>query len=280
MNGILTRQHNARDKKAVLILTVSVLAFVVMTLTQDYVRASFKNSAFYFSEAFMFSSFWWIFAPLLFAQYLAVKHKKTKRLWFQLAIIVVPLVVHLLAFPFLVWALSKTFYYHTYAFQQTFRYALSEHSYLLVLLYAVPVSTYRFLTQRRKSEEVISETEERSTTNQFVDTLLVSEGKKKLRIAVREILYLSASSPYISVHLNDKKYLYNETLKSISTKLHPEQFVRVHKSTIVNIEMVASYTTRLNGDYDLTMNNNAKLRVSRNFASDLKKLFSKASNPI
>jgi hypothetical protein len=33
--------------------------------------------------------------------------------------------------------------------------------------------------------------------------------------------------------------------------------------------MVASYTTRLNGDYDLKMKNNVQLRVSRNFATDL-----------
>ncbi len=88
-------------------------------------------------------------------------------------------------------------------------------------------------------------------------------------------MYFSANPPYINLHLEGKKYLYNETLKSISVKLNPEQFVRVHKSTIVNIKMVASFTTRLNGDYDLTLNNYTQIRVSRNFAADFKDLFNK-----
>lgn len=112
-------------------------------------------------------------------------------------------------------------------------------------------------------------------TTQFTTTLVVADGNKKQSIKVSEILYISANPPYINIFIEGKKYLQNETLKSISATLNPEQFVRIHKSTIVNIEMVASYTSRLNGDYDLAMKNNVQLRVSRNFAADFKNRFNK-----
>ncbi|MBL0146556.1 MAG: LytTR family transcriptional regulator [Chitinophagaceae bacterium] len=143
------------------------------------------------------------------------------------------------------------------------------------MLYSIPVLAFQFFAKKTKSEETIPESKKEDNTAQFISTFLVTDRNRKTSIAISEILYFSANPPYINIHLKDNKYLYNETLKSISIKLDPEQFVRVHKSTIINIKMVVSYTTRLNGDYDLTMKNNIQLRVSRNFATDFKNLFNK-----
>jgi LytTr DNA-binding domain len=270
MNNILTTKFNTTDRKVAFALTLFVLAFVVLILTQDFLRSGLKNSSFYLSESFLFSSFWWLFAPLLFTQYVAIKHKNKERLYFQIAIIVLPIFIHLFAFPCLVWVISSVFYYHTFSFQQTLRYTLSEHLYLLVLMYSIPVLAFQFF-----SKKLVSQTQNKGIPNPFISNILVTDGHRKHHVVVSEILYFSANTPYINIHLEDKKYLHNETLKSISIKLDTEQFVRVHKSTIVNIKMVTSYTTRLNGDYDLTMKNNVQLRVSRNFAYDFKNLFNK-----
>ena len=162
-----------------------------------------------------------------------------------------------------------------FCFQQTFIYTLSEHLYLLVLFYSIPALAFQYFTKKTKLVESIPETQNESIENKFISTVVVSDGHKKQSIIVSEILYFSANPPYINIHLESKKYLHNETLRSVSLKLKPEQFVRVHKSTIVNIKMVASFTTRLNGDYDLTMKNNVTLRLSRNFASDFKSQFNK-----
>ena len=275
MNKTLTTNFSITDRKAALVLTLLVLAFVVLTLTQDFLRSDLKNSAFYFSESLMFSSFWWLFAPLLFAQYFAVKRKNRMRVEFQVAIIILPIFLHVFAFPFLVWVLSALFYYHTYSFQQTFRYTLSEHLYLLILLYSIPVLALQIFSKKAKLAAPVSETQKESNVNQFISSIMISEGNKKHNIIVSEILYFSATPPYINLHLEGRKYLHNETLKSISIKLNPAHFVRIHKSTIVNIKIVASYTTRLNGDYDVMLKNNVQLRVSRNFATNFKNQFNK-----
>ena len=180
--------------------------------------------------------------------------------------------MHLLAFPFLVWAVSFVFYDHTFSFQQTLRYALSEHLYQLIIMYTLPFLYYQFFTKKAEAGEKILIAEQKPTSG-YIATIIVSDGSKKFPLNVADAFYFAASPPYISIHLADKKYLNYETLKSISLKLNPEEFVRVHKSTIINIKMVASYATRRNGDYDLTMKNNVTLRVSRSFASDFKNLF-------
>lgn len=275
MNRTLAGKSNLTNSAAAFILTLLVLVIVVLTLSQDLLRAHLKNSAFYFSESFMFSSFWWLFAPLLFAQFSAVKYINRKKLKMRAILIICPICLHLFSFPFLVWVLSKIFYYHTYSFQQTFKYTLSEHLYLLFLFYSIPMLTFQFLSKKGKLGTQSSETQEERIENQFISFIIVSDGNKKQSVVVSEILYFSANPPYINLHLEGKKYLHTETLKSIVIKLNPAEFVRVHKSTIVNIYMVTSYTTRYNGDYDLKMKNNLQLRVSRNFATDFKILFNK-----
>lgn len=272
---MLTTKFSISNKQAAFGLIMLVFAFVTLTLTQDYLRATLKNSAFYFSESFMFSSFWWLFAPLLYAQYFVARYKNNKQLKFQLAIIGLPVLLHLFAFPFLLWMVSSAFYYHTYSIQQTLSYTLSEHAYLLVLFYSIPVLICQFFSEKIKLVAPVFEIRDDLIEQQFITTILISEGNKKHHVNVADILYCSANPPYIYLHLDCKKYLHSETLKSISGKLNPGQFVRVHKSTIVNIKMVASYTTRLNGDYDLILKNNVQLRVSRSFAIDFKDLFNK-----
>jgi hypothetical protein len=273
MNIILTTKFSKTDRRAAVVLILLVLAFVVLIIIQDFVRSNLKNSTFYFSESFMFSSFWWLFAPLLFTQYFVLTHKNKNRLGFNVALIVLPVFLHLFAFPFLVWLLSAALYYHTYSFQQTFRYGISEHLYLLLSFYSIPALVFWFVTNKAQSVKTVSSIQNDGFIKQFISNILVSDGHKKHNIAVSDITYFAASPPYINLHLEGKKYLHNETLKSISIKLNPEHFVRVHKSTIVNIKMVSSYRTRLNGDYDLTMKNDVQLRVSRNYATDFKNLF-------
>ena len=276
MEGSLITRLSSKDKKVFIVLSLSVAALAMLTLMQDLLRSCLRNIAFYFSESFMFSTFWWLFAPLLFAQYITVRLKENKNLYFQLIVFVLPIILHLFSFPFLVWVLSGLFYYHTYALRQTLQYTLSEQLFQLVTMYSVPVFAYQYITKKSKPTAKVFISEMAIDMNHFLENILVAEGTRKFNVVVSEVLFFTASPPYISIHLDDKKYLHNGTLKSISQKLNPEHFVRVHKSTIVNIKMVASYSSRLNGDYDLKMINDVTLRLSRNFAADFKNLYVKS----
>ncbi|MBK8516708.1 MAG: LytTR family transcriptional regulator [Saprospiraceae bacterium] len=275
MKNKLTIKLGIVDRNAIFVLILLFLAFVVLTVAQDFLQSDLNNSAFYFSESLLFSSFWWIFAPLLFVQYIILRRRIIRRLTLHIALILLPIIVHLFAFPFLVWTISRIFYYHTFAFQQTFRYTLSEHLYLLVLFYSIPDLVFQFFVKKEKSVKSVPETQSQSTQNKYINAVVVAEGYKKLSITVSDIFYFSANPPYINIHLENKKYLHDETLKSVSLKLNPDQFVRVHKSTILNIKKVVSYKSRLNGDYDLTMKNNTVLRLSRNYTTNFKNLFNK-----
>lgn len=118
------------DRKAASALALLVIAFVVLTWAQDLLRSNINISAFYFTESLMFSTYWLLFAPLLFAQYFAVKYKHKKSVLFQIAIIILPVFIHLFAFPFIVWVLSTIFI--------TTAFPLNKHSIILYLNMYIP----------------------------------------------------------------------------------------------------------------------------------------------
>jgi two-component system LytT family response regulator len=53
------------------------------------------------------------------------------------------------------------------------------------------------------------------------------------------------------------------------------RFVRIHRSTIVNIQSVSKWTSRGNGDYDLLMSEGTLLRLSRNYAQAFREAMEK-----
>lgn len=79
---------------------------------------------------------------------------------------------------------------------------------------------------------------------------------------VNSILYCSAEGAYTKVHLTDKRsLLISRTLGDIEEMLPPEIFVRIHHSTLVNLNAVTHYH-RTDGGY-VVMNTNEKLMVSK-----------------
>lgn len=259
-------------KKKALLLAALALVFGLATIITDGFESYFHGTGFYFSESLMFSSFWWLFIPFLYAQFILLKNNKKPVVHCLLA--AVAAAAHLFAFPALVWLISKLFYYHTFSYLQTFRFGLSEHAIKLALLYTIPAGFY--LYYRRKMEKNIQAAAETGHTkpHEFLTAFLVSEGNRHISIPLNEVLYISASSPYINLHRKNHKHLYKASLRSVCEQIDPGQFARVHKSSVVNIGQVSFFTSRLNGDYDLVMSNGDELRVSRNYARAFKEKFS------
>jgi hypothetical protein len=246
-------------------------------MVQDLLEANFNRSAFYFSESFIFSLFWWLFVPLLYAQYRFVETKNSRNLLAMIPLVALPVLFHLVAFPAVVWLVSSVLYFHTFRFQQTFQYGLSEYLLQLFLFYSIPVLALQYFKAKAQSRLTPNEESPMNGTNQQT-TLVVSEGGKRTRIAFADVHFITANPPYINIHHKQKKYLHNETLKSISERIGSNEFVRIHKSTIINMKEVQSYKSRLNGDDDVLMKNGTQLRLSRIYAPNFKGRFHQGSS--
>jgi DNA-binding LytR/AlgR family response regulator len=74
------------------------------------------------------------------------------------------------------------------------------------------------------------------------DSLFVRSDRKMVRVILSEIDYIESISDYIRIHLKGKKIVTRETLTGIEQKLPGNKFLRIHRSFIVNIDAVDSFT--------------------------------------
>lgn len=253
-------------------IIVSCLFFlIVATIILDFIYSLFQNSSFFISESLLFSSFWLLFFPLT---KLLLKLILPNKLWQNICFTALITCFHLSIYPALIWFLSKTFYYHTFPYWQTFNFGITEYAVKSILIYGFVVT---FFVYKNKSQRRTMLPQEKQTLKQdFISSIITSDrNNKKVIIDVNEILYFSANSPYVNIFHLSKKYLHTETLKSLETQLDDKQFIRIHKSHIVNSAKIISIQSRKNGDYDVTLIDNTNLRMSRNYVADFKSKFGK-----
>lgn len=254
------------------ILSVCLALFILATIVLDYLFSHFQNSAFYISESLLFSTYWVLFFPLL--TFVLKLIKKTEKVELKLLCISSAIIFHLFSYPTLVWILSKTFYYHTFPYWQTFNFGLSTYLIKTVIIYGFSLAAFTLLNKTIQAQQRSKEAAEEADKKNFISSILISDGhNKKLLLQVNDILYFSANSPYINIYHLSKKHLYTETLKSLENQLNDNQFVRIHKSYIVNIDKISSIQSRQNGDYDIALSDHTILRLSRNYAKNFKSRF-------
>jgi hypothetical protein len=251
-------------------LIVAVLFFTAVTLFIDWFEAVYNHSAYYLEESFLFSSFWWLLGPLIYFQFrLAAQFSRP---WHLSWLILAPAVLHLFIYPLLVAFISWLFYEHTFAISQTLGFAIPTYSIPLLLLYSLPLIGFLFyqhfkVTTIQQVEKQVSPETAGSPTPSL---LMVSDRNQKIPVKTADIMYITANYPYVDLHHVQKKYIHSESLKAMLEKLDERCFVRVHKSAVVNLYYLRSFTSRHNGDYDLLMQNNQIIRLSRNYASAFK----------
>ena len=87
--------------------------------------------------------------------------------------------------------------------------------------------------------------------------------EKTLVIDADSIDWIEAADYYVSLHCGDHSHLLRETMDALERELDPEQFLRVHRSAIVNLARVCEVHPLFRGDCELQLVNGAKVKLSR-----------------
>jgi two-component system, LytTR family, response regulator len=89
-------------------------------------------------------------------------------------------------------------------------------------------------------------------------------------LAPGDILWIESDGDYVRLHSTDKSRFVRMSLQKMMERLDPKHFVRIHRSTIVNLRHMKKAGPALYGEYSVELTNGTKLRVSRTFVHDLK----------
>lgn len=87
---------------------------------------------------------------------------------------------------------------------------------------------------------------------------------------VRDIDWIEAEGVYVNFHVGSKVYLYRATVGQLQKRLDPKQFVRVHRSTIVNTDRILELRPKTHGGYSIILKDKKEeLTMSRGWRRQL-----------
>jgi two-component system LytT family response regulator len=104
------------------------------------------------------------------------------------------------------------------------------------------------------------------------DRLVVKSNGRILFIRTTDVDWVEAADNYVSLHVGKESYLLRETMNSLEGRLPAEQFVRISRSAIVNIEQIRELKPLFHGDYAVILRNDTQLTLSRSYRSKLQQL--------
>lgn len=101
--------------------------------------------------------------------------------------------------------------------------------------------------------------------------LVIQDGRNPIQlIPYQDIIWIDAAGDYMCVHTQTETYVMRARLKSLIDERLPDVFVRIHKSTVVNLTYIEKLQPLSNSEYNAVLQNEKVLKVSRTYAKALK----------
>lgn len=111
----------------------------------------------------------------------------------------------------------------------------------------------------------------------YAAVLPIRTDTETIRLPVLRIDWIDAAGDYMCVHAEGNTYVLRETMKALESLLDPNQFARVHRSTIVNIERVRSLRPHMNGEFFLTLHGGQELKLSRSYRDRVEQMLGRSA---
>ena len=111
--------------------------------------------------------------------------------------------------------------------------------------------------------------EERTRDEPYLERIAV-QGRGKARIVpVDDLTHITADGSYAELHTEDDTYVIRERMKTLTARLDPEAFARVHRSAIVRLEKIELLLRGGGGDYAVRLQDGTRIPVSRSRVDEL-----------
>jgi len=84
----------------------------------------------------------------------------------------------------------------------------------------------------------------KTAKDSIIDTFLVKSGGSKVRVNTNDILYAQAFDMYCHLYTTERRFTVSSTLKEVTEKLAGPNFIRIHKSFLINLRAIDSVTSK------------------------------------
>jgi two-component system LytT family response regulator len=90
-------------------------------------------------------------------------------------------------------------------------------------------------------------------------------------VMTEEIDWIEAAGTYVTLHAGGEEYLYRAGLAMVAERLDPFKFVRIHRSSIVNLKSIAHLERVSHGEFQVVLRTGKRLRLRRSYRAEVEK---------
>jgi two-component system LytT family response regulator len=95
------------------------------------------------------------------------------------------------------------------------------------------------------------------------DRIMARAGEETAVLRVEDIDWIEARNYCVKLHVGGREYLLRETMTRIGARLDPDKFVRIHRSSIINLDRLESLQPFFRGGYIVRLRDGTRLQLSR-----------------
>lgn len=136
------------------------------------------------------------------------------------------------------------------------------------LIICIVFYAYRFIIVRLQGEARFLDSDSQNKEENQRSQFLVKMLDREYLVKVNDIDWVQSASNYVVLHCGKRSYPMRETMKNLSEELTADQFLRVHRTAIVNLDKVQSLKDK--GDSSLSLHSGATVPVSKTYLPDLR----------
>ena len=114
-------------------------------------------------------------------------------------------------------------------------------------------------------ELAATDADDAPASNRFEKLINIKDRGQIFRVDVDSIERIDAAGDYMCIYTGETTLILRETMKDLEKRLDPRRFQRVHRSTIVNLDLVKQVKPHTNGECFLVLESGAQVKVSRSY---------------
>ncbi|MBA5605685.1 response regulator [Duganella sp. FT3S] len=117
----------------------------------------------------------------------------------------------------------------------------------------------------QRFERVLARAKERLRISGETRRFIIKNGNTLEVVKFGDVDWVEASDYYATLHVGSRTHLLRRSLADLDLLLAAHGFVRIHRSTIVNLDRIASLGIREDGEYEVVLQCAQRLRISRRY---------------
>lgn len=151
-----------------------------------------------------------------------------------------------------------------------------------------PYNEERFLRTLGRAKELISNVqaaeiraniinavEHIRQKSSYLERILIKTPGRMFFISLDKVHWIKSEGNYLRINLAESSYLIRDTVSNFQAHIDPKRFLRIHRSTIVNLEMVKEMVEKTHGDYKVLLYDGTELTFSRHYRVNLSRFESR-----